>query len=250
MCWQGFYPRKPFSIEETFVTDELDNNLKDRLVATVRGAANAVPFVGGLIGELVTEVIPGQRQDRVVAYLRGLNEKLEALDYKVAKAMLQNPDKVDLIEAGGYQAARSTTNKRINNIVEVVFNGLKTSDSDTIRRKRLLGLLGEIDDDEFLLLNAYGQSYGNSGSDAWDKINVPGPIHMQSSPSDVESSKLYELGKERLLRLGVLEKNIRVKKGEIPEFDPKTGAIKGNSQISYLGRMLLREMGIALPFED
>ncbi len=41
------------------MSDELDTNAKDRLVAATRGALAAVPFVGGLLGELVTEVIPG-----------------------------------------------------------------------------------------------------------------------------------------------------------------------------------------------
>ena len=37
-----------------------------------------------------------------------------------------------------------------------MFRGLEADEAGDIRRKRLLALFGEIDDDEFVLLRAYG----------------------------------------------------------------------------------------------
>ena len=84
-----------------------------------------------------------------------------------------NPEAVDLVESGGHLAARATTSERISRIAEIVFRGLEADEASLIRRRRLLALFGEIDDDEFVLLNAYGQSYGGDGSEAWDAVDRP-----------------------------------------------------------------------------
>lgn len=44
--------------------DELSPNRRDRLVSVAKVAAAAVPFVGGVISELLTETIPELRFDR------------------------------------------------------------------------------------------------------------------------------------------------------------------------------------------
>lgn len=233
------------------MSDELDTNAKDRLVAATRGALNAVPFAGGILGELITEVIPGQRHDRIVAYIRLLEARIGAMEAAAASAALANPEKIDLIERGGFQAARATSQERIAQIVEVVAHGLEADEAEIIRRKRLMELLGEVDDDEVAVLTAYGRSYAGGDRSAFDAIHRPGPPVMSASREVIEQNKLYDLGIDRLLRMGLLERRFgNIKKGELPEFDSKTGGFKGTVQISFLGRMLLREMGVQLPFED
>lgn len=232
------------------MSDELDDDTRDHLVALTRGAANAVPFIGGLLGELITATIPQQRKDRIVRYLRELGARMEKLESGVAKSALQNPEKIDLIETGGYQSVRATSQDRIEQIAEVVANGLTADDADIVRRKRLLALLGEIDDDEVAILAAYGQSYASMNPQAWESIDRPSPPHLQAGREVIEASKLYDLGVNRLLRLDLLERRLNLKKGQIPEFDNKTGMPKGPVQISYLGRMLLRSMDIELPFAE
>lgn len=129
--------------------------------------------------------------------------------------------------------------------------GIESDEAEIIRRKRLLDLLGDIDDDEASILTAYGRSYGGGDRGAWETISTPNPPTLNAGRSVIEQNQLYELGKEHLLRLGLLKRNFgNVKKGHIPEFDAKTGTFKNRVEISYLGRMLLREMGIELPFQD
>lgn len=234
------------------MSDDLDSNRTDRLVAITKGATGLIPYVGGLLGELIGTVIPGQRQDRIVDYLRGLESRIDEMEQADATAALKHPEKIDLIEAGGYQAARATNEERIAQIINVVAQGLSSDEANIVRRKRLLGLLGELDDDEIAVLTAYGKSYGGGrDSNPWEAVNRPPPAHLNAGRLVIEENKLFELGRERLLRLNLLERRYsNVKKGEYPEFDPKSGGFKGNVQISYLGRMLLREMGIELPFKD
>ncbi|WP_126174468.1 hypothetical protein [Altericroceibacterium xinjiangense] len=161
-----------------------------------------------------------------------------------------NAEKIDLIEQGGCQAARATSKERIDRIVEAVRQGLKESDADVTRRKRLLSILGEIDDDELSLLNAYGRTYGGGDRNPLSAVNRPDPIHTQSTLAQIEQNHLYQAGREHLLRLGLLMRNYgNVKKGSLPEFDARTGCFKHSVEVSGLGRMLLREVGLATPFD-
>lgn len=229
--------------------DQLDTNWIDRAALVTKVAASLIPVVGGPLAELITEAIPRQRQARIVEYLRQLDVRLATMEKERVERVLADNEKIDLVESGAHLAARATTSERISTIAEIVFHGLGVDEADAVRRKRLLGLFGEIDDDEFLLLNAYGQAYGNLGADAWDAVDQPPPAVLGSSQEQLDDAKLYDLGKENLLRLGHLQRKFdNVKKGQYPPFDAQSGGFKSRIEISYLGRMLLREAGIDLPF--
>ncbi len=231
--------------------DGLDDNLRDRLVVIAKGTVSLVPLAGGPLAEIVGAVIPGQRADRIAAYMRALAARVDSLDRDVQRAIAENAVKVDLIEEGGFQAARATSSERIGQIVEAVSRGLREDDADVIRRKRLLGLFGELDDDEVALLNAYGRSYGGGDEDAFDRINRPEYVHMQSPRADIERDRLFEAGREHLLRLDLLERNYgNVRKGQLPEFDASKGDFKHSVEVSYLGRMLLGDIGLQTPFDQ
>ena len=230
--------------------DRLDADWRDRAALVTKIAASLVPVVGGPLAELITEAIPRLRQERIVEYLRDLDARTATLETEQANRILDDVEKIDLVESGGYLAARATTSERISRIAEIVFRGLEADEANAIRRKRLLALFGDVDDDEFLLLNAHGQSYGGNGSDAWDAVDRPEPAHLESSRGQLDNAKLYDAGREHLLRLGLLQHKFdHVKRGEYPPFDPQSGGFKSRIEISYLGRMLLREAGIDLPFE-
>lgn len=233
------------------MADALEENVKDRLVAIARGAASAIPFAGGLLGEVITEVIPGLRQDRLVKYVRLLEARLSTLEADQIERATSDPERIDLFERGAQQVVRATNDKRINLIVEIVSRGMSLDEVDIVRRKRLAGLLEQLDDDEVAILNAYGQSYGSTGGDPWRDISRPAPPHMQSDVKELDADELFKLGKENLLRLGLLRRNYgSVKKGEYPPFDPKDGGFKSRTEISYLGRLLLREIGLPSPIDS
>jgi len=231
------------------MADDLEQNLQDYLATTGRAAAGLIPLVGGVLAELIGAAIPRQRTDRVVAYLRTLEARLVQLEIDPRKAFA-DAERADLIEEGAFQAARATTQERVQRIAELVSNGLSSPDANIVRRKRLAALLGEIDDDEVLVLNAYGQAYGGDVESAWDKVERPDPPHMQSTVDEFDAAKLYDAGRDRLLRLGLLEKRYRSpRRGEERKFDERSGDFDHNVEISYLGRMLLRDIGMPSPYD-
>ncbi|NRB55416.1 MAG: hypothetical protein HRU39_05455 [Salinicola sp.] len=232
-------------------SDGLGNNYRDVLAALGRGIAGAVPVAGGMLAEIVGAVIPGQRADRITAYLRALSERVDQMDREIKENLGEHAEKIDLIEEGGYQAARATTQERIGMIVEAVTRGLSASETDVVRRKRLLVLLGELDEDEVALLNAYGQSYGSREGNPFAAIDRPRSPTLSSGQDELDRHELYQSGQDHLIRLKLLRKNFSsVKRGELPEFDRSTGEFKHRVEVSPLGRLLLKEVGMPSPFDQ
>lgn len=230
--------------------DGLDDNFTDRLVAISKAAVSLAPLVGGPLSEAIGAVIRGQRSDRIAAYLRALAVRVQDLEEQVCGVLQDQPEKIGVIEEGAFQAARATSSNRIALIVEAVAQGLDGRDAETIRRNRLLRLLGDIDDDEVALLNAHGRAYGTGDYRAFDDLNEPEPTDMQSSVEDLDGAKLYKAGEEHLLQLGLLQKNYgSYRNGDTPKFNFRLGDYKHSIEISYLGRMLLREIGLTPPFD-
>jgi hypothetical protein len=65
---------------------KLGNNASDYAAMVARGAANAVPFAGGLLTEIINNIIPDQRIERLELYLKLLSQKLDALDAESGRA--------------------------------------------------------------------------------------------------------------------------------------------------------------------
>jgi outer membrane murein-binding lipoprotein Lpp len=225
--------------------DPLDDDYRDQLVAIGKTAVSLIPLFGGPLAEIIGVAIPNQRADRVASYVRSLNNKIEELSEIIAAQLSSSAAKLDLIVEGGYQSARALSNERVEQITEAVARGLAEDDADILRRRRLLVMFGELDDDEVALLNAYGASYGGRDRNAFAKINRPEPVHMASPKEDVERDRLFSAGKEHLLRLSLLTRKYgSLKKGQSPEFDPRSGHFKHTVEISFLGRLLLEEVGL------
>lgn len=102
----------------------------------------------------------------------------------VQKFISESAAKIDLIEERGFQSARAVSRERIELIAEAVAKGLSADEADVIRRRRLLVMLGELDEDELALLKAYGRSYGGQDRKAFEGINRHDPVHLRTSTED------------------------------------------------------------------
>lgn len=100
--------------------DGLDDNWVDKTVAVTKGAAGLVPLFGGPLAEVIGVAIPGQRADRIATYVRQLSARLDEIDADLRNGLASSTEKIDLIEEGGYQAARATSRERIERIVAAV----------------------------------------------------------------------------------------------------------------------------------
>jgi hypothetical protein len=205
---------------------------QDRTLAIVRGLAGAVPVVGPLIAELIAVVIPDQRTERMEDWLRNLAERLTTLEEKDLRSRLREPENVDLFERGAYQAATTISQERREQIAELVASGIADADRNYIESRRLLRLLGELDDVEIIILAGYLQknTTGEYRTRHAAVLQVPA-VHYGSSRNEMDAAAVGSAGRQHLVQLGLLEH----------------GAIapEASTKLTHLGRLLLRRIGLA-----
>jgi hypothetical protein len=213
---------------------KLGSNANDRIAATLRAGAGLVPIIGTALAEIVTEFIPGQRLERIESYLKLLAAEIDKLH--LDRKQLQKPANVDLIEDGGYQAVRALSEDRRVYIARCVAHGIAATKLAKIRHKRILSLLGDLDDEELTLLAAY--STGNSSNWAGLTPRVEG--YAKAS----DEVLLHGAALLKLERLGLMDFRILMKAGSLeePMIDVRTGKPQGHHEISELGRLLIRQI--------
>ena len=66
------------------------------------------------------------------------------------------------------------------------------------------------------------------------------PVTMTASREELDQAAIYESYYEHLVRFDLLRNNYRrIKRGELPEFDERTGTMKASGrQITPLGRLI------------
>lgn len=213
----------------------------DRAAAVLRGLVSAFPFVGGAIAEIVNEVIPGQRIDRLAAYLEDLARRLEQLELPSLGPELREPGNVDLFEDGGAQAARAMTERRLRYITNAVANGIAATDRKKLQYKRLLSILGDVDDEELLLLRAYQ----TRSADLFAQLR---PAQDKGATDD---RAMWVAMHSKLRQLHLLEwkedmREIDLDPGRVGRVRPETVQIPtdaGHDEVTDLGHLLLTAVG-------
>jgi hypothetical protein len=151
---------------------ELGSNPRDREAALIRSLVGAIPYIGSALSEIITALIPNQRIERVEKYLLYLQQELARLVPDNLQERIRTPAAIDLIEDGAYQAARALSDERQRYIARCVASGIAADDVDHIREKRVLGILSQLDEEEILLLDAYGSSI-SEGGERFERLRPP-----------------------------------------------------------------------------
>lgn len=226
--------------------NDIEIRKNDLIASALRGVCGSLPIVGASVAEVIGYVIPNQRIDRIAAFLKTLEGKIVPEEKAKVEAKMLEEKSIDLMEDGFLQAARALSGDRIAYIASLLKNSLTDENLEQSAYKRLLFLLGEINDVEVIILKFHSMSSGKQ-QEFWKKHRevVTGPaVHLGSSQEEVDKHAIYETYTMSLAHLGLLR--IRFKKpkrGELPEFDEKTGMMKGSGyNITSLGRLLIRSL--------
>lgn len=232
------------------MADDLNQNRIDALVATAKSALGLVPFAGPLLSELVGNLIPNQRIDRLTKYAKELEERLSVIERKKIELAFKTNEGIDLIEESFVQASRAITDERREYIASVVANGLDDEEIEYLESKFILKLLQELNDQEIIWLRYFMVPTVGGDQDFRDKHkNVLYPIdaYLGSDNRTIERANLQEQYKEHLERLGLIRAHYRIDRNtKMPEFDK----ISGRPKVSYrdltpLGRMVLKQIGLS-----
>lgn len=231
---------------------ELSTNRVDAVTSLAKGVLGAAPFVGPTLAEVVGHVIPNQRIDRIAEFVRLLDERVRGLEKDAVQTRMQAPPGVDLLEDAFTQAARATTQERLEHIANVVANGIESEVLNHAEAKRMLWLLGQLNDAEIILLRSRlamtREDYERDADFQKQHTDLLAldATHMNSSEEEFEEAALRASYRQHLHDLGLIRQRFKKpKRGDFPEFDEKTGLMKASgSDVTRLGKMLLRYLNL------
>jgi len=229
---------------------EIDINRIDMLVSAAKSFVGVVPYAGSLLSELVGNLIPNQRIDRLSKYLIELDKRLSQFEGEYIKAELKNEECVDLFEESFRQASRALSDDRRIYIASVIENGLSNEHISYLETKFLLQLLESLNDAEVIWLRYYLEpSLGPADTEFREKHqNILNPISatLGSDQDEIDKEAIQDSYAEHLERLGLIRPHYQMdSKTGIPRFD----SFSGKPSVSYydltnLGQLLLRFIGL------
>ena len=192
---------------------QLDTNARDRLVSVAKGVSGALPFVGSMVGELLDSVVPNLRFERVVEYLKKVDEEVGFLKEKLDnfEKSIKTEEGIDIFEEGIIQASRSVSPDRKHRLARLVSKSLSADKLKYEESRKLLNLYSELTDPEIVWLIYYslnptiGQGARTEFQEKHSDILIPIRANMGSSQDDKDKFAIQESYKSTLMRLGLLK---------------------------------------------
>ncbi|WP_054159718.1 hypothetical protein [Rhizobium sp. AAP43] len=218
---------------------------RDRSVAILRSVSGSVPVLGPFLSEIITNVIPNQRMDRLERFLRLLDERLEGLEEGQKTAINGKPEAVALLEDGAMLAARAVSPERLGHIVSLVSSGLKDEDRNLLKWRRTLGILEQLDDLEVAILYAYRDPILSFRE--LETLRPQALTYIGSDATGHEEEASWKASLNKLERLSLLSFSQKTEKGlgrtHFPIYDA-FGRPEGSHSLSTFGRAFLRAIGL------
>ncbi len=196
---------------------QLETNSRDRLVSVAKAAAGALPFIGALVAETLYAVVPNLRFERVVSYLKTLEDRVVCLDNRMSsfEKNLGTEEGIDIFEEGIVQASRSVSEERKERLARLVAKSLSAEEVKYEESRKLLNLYRELADPEIVWLIFYSLNpvLGRGPHSEWmekhPEILKPISREMGAPQEQHERAALQDSYKATLLRLGLTEERNR-----------------------------------------
>ena len=196
--------------------NELDTNNRDRLASVVKSLAGVLPFAGTMVGEVIDSVIPGLRIERVVTFLKAIDERVGEIDEQLTNFHnnLKSEEGIDIFEEGIIQSSRAVSEDRKLRLASLIANSLTAEQLKYSEVRKLLNIYSELTDPEVIWLIYYSLNPFTSQGHQIEWLNkhpeILKPISRQvSAPQEQhERAAIQDSYKGTLFRLGLTtEKN-------------------------------------------
>jgi hypothetical protein len=237
---------------------ELEIQNVDIAVSAMRSSVGVLPIVGPLMGELVGYTIPNQRFDRLVKFCKELDSKLSVIDNSIIKLALQDENFTDLLEESLRQSVRSLSDERRKYIASIIANSLTQEKLKFIDSKRILRILGEINDIEVIWLRFYYCPLLNGDQEFRKKhekiLNYEHP-HIHSPKNVLDKETLQENYRDHLVQLGLLKPEYQsfkfTQSVELVVLDNFTKSPKiSRYEITSLGNLLIQHIDLNYDYQS
>jgi hypothetical protein len=138
----------------------ISNNAVDSLSSANKAVWGSLPLIGAVCSEIFNNIIPQQRMDRMADLFKILDHKIQelALNTQELHTLMTGERFTELLEDAMYQAARATSEERRHYLASFLATSLTSSEANAIKEKKLLYILGQLNDVEVILLKFYSIS--------------------------------------------------------------------------------------------
>ncbi len=198
-----------------------------------KGVSGAVPVIGPFVAEVLGAVIPNQRADRFVKFLVAFEERVKKIevDSGELKARFMSPEFIDIFEEGATQAAKAFLAERREYIAQILTNGLRESELNHLKTKKLLQLLSQVSDPEIIFLQFYflvQEGAPGEDNEFYQKHQGVMELADNSLGMPIENYQDYEIQKAYLYNLT----HLKLLKNDS----------SGPPSVTYLGRLFLKSI--------
>lgn len=215
--------------------------------AIARGLVSQLPVLGPIANEIIGQVLPDRRIERLTSMFDALEARVSDLEPATVRNRFTDPIYVDLLEESMFQGARASSPERIGYIAEVVARGVRAADAARLDRLWLLRLLGEVNDAEVLRLILHGKRATRSAFYEMhkDALEIPSLYFGEHAPEKAAKATVRESYDGHLERLELLRRRYHASMRGEPTRHGEDGRPKAHSwlELSGLGYLLLREIG-------
>ena len=142
---------------------DLKGNGRDRLLLNLEAALNLIPYAGGFVATYFSEIRQERATEKMQTYFDYFRKRLEDIDEeKVDKNFLQSEKFAELFLQGAEYAAKSTLDRKIYRLANILLNQAQTDFSFRNRTQSLMQIVDRLSDLDVVTLTSYGPTFQNS----------------------------------------------------------------------------------------
>jgi hypothetical protein len=131
--------------ERDRLADELDDaSARDHVLALSEAAVSLVPGAGPLIGYVISEHIPRRRRERVVEFVRKVNDAVGRIEGRLDEDFVRTDEFADLTEDVLESVARRAADGKRGFYAAALTNSAAPSRPGEVERERMLDALGRV----------------------------------------------------------------------------------------------------------
>ncbi|MBK7872211.1 MAG: hypothetical protein IPJ74_16830 [Saprospiraceae bacterium] len=157
----------------------LNENNSDKLVKLINATLGEVPLVGGALVELLSSVIPNQRIDRMVEFIKILTEELNNQEQELLRSQILDESFNGLLEDVIESTIRTIGNERRHQLSKIVHTGLTSNKEELIELRLITRTLKKLNDIEMIILKYHSIPSANESTSFYKKnINILESLHV------------------------------------------------------------------------
>ena len=211
--------------------------------AILKGGFAGIPYIGGLIVEVINVTIPDKRLKRIDKLLNKLSLRVSDIEDEQLKQKFNSDDFTDIFEEVLAQSIKAHSDQRLEYLASILEDGIRQEQIEFLQVKRLLEILDEINDVEVILLQSYEEK---NQSNIFGRKNLEEKNQNDSEEFRRKHSSVFDTSKinpEKASEHKVMLNNYTshlINLGLIG----KLHSARPQLHITKLGVMLLKKIGV------